>query len=380
MLSALNRGLGGLGGGGKSDAPKPVIAAPLPDPVVIEDAKTTPESWIPPLHVGQLRAVVSTNANSDENPTPFLITAGEDRDICVVNGSTGELVRRISGFTGRPCHPGHRDKVYCLALWFNPEIQQTHIYSAGEDRAIRVWNMETGKHIQTLAQVHTEFIHSLRVCDATSQLVSASYDKSIVVWSLKTGAQMDLFRHDRVLFGCDLNPEARAVACGNGAHIYIWDLTTGRRTTTLRIHKRTVTSIAFPKPDLLISGSDDKSLCFWNPTDQVAPLLRRIDLGAPAYTLQVFNDETAFFVAVGTFGEPHCIHVYNLSGAHELLLTYRGHTNKVVDMILWSDAEGMPKLASLGWDQKLFTWDLVPVVQAIHDQSTKMKNKTSKTF
>jgi len=353
-----------------------VVAAP--DPIVIEGARSEPEATIPAHHQGRLRAIDSANA-ATEDGTPYLVTAGEDRDICVVNASTGELLRRISGFTGRPGHPGHTDKVYCLALWFNPAIQQHHIYSAGDDKLIRVWSLETGKHIQTFEAAHTEFVHSLRVCDVTSQIVSASYDKTLVVWSLKTGKQMSVLRHDRALFGCDLNPEVRAVAAGSGPHIHIWDLGTGLRNTTLRIHKRTVVAIAYPKPELLVSSSDDKSLCFWNPGDKDAPLLRRVDLGVPAYALKVYNDETAFFLVAGGFSEPlSCIYLYNLDNAHELLLTLNGHKSKIVDLALWSDAEGMPKLASIGWDTKLHTWDLVPVVQAIHENDLKAKHKTGK--
>lgn len=364
--------------GGKAGGPTAVVAVAAPDPIVIEGAKTTPETTLPVYHQGQLRAIEATNAVSEEDPTPYLVTAGEDRDICVVHGSSGALVRRISGFTGRPGHPGHTDKVYCLALWFNPSIQQHHIYSAGEDRLIRVWSLETGKHIQTFEAAHTDFVHTLRIVDATSQLVSASYDKSLIVWSIKTGKQMDVIRHDRVLYGCDVNLELRTVAAGSGPHIYVWDLASGRRNNTLRIHKRTVVCIAYPKPDLLISGSDDKTLCFWNPGDQTAPLLRRIDLGVPIYTMQVYDDQTAFFVVAGSFAEPHNIRIYNLAGAEELLLTLDGHEKKIVDMTLWSDAEGMPKLASIGWDTRLHSWDLVPVVQTIHESALKAKHKTSK--
>jgi WD40 repeat protein len=107
---------------------------------------------------------------------------------------------------------------------------------------------------------------------------------------------MDVIRQDKALFGCDVNAEAKAVACGNGTHINVWDLASGRRNNTLRIHKRTVVSIAYPKPELLISGSDDKTLCFWNPCDQSAPLLRRVEIGVPVYTLKVYDDGTAFFL------------------------------------------------------------------------------------
>lgn len=336
----------------------------------------SPASRIPSHHEEKLRAVASSNAPSEES-TPYLVSGGEDRDLCVVHGSTGELIRRISGFTGRPGHPGHTDKIYSIAIWFNPSIQQHYIYSAGEDKVIRVWNLETGGHVQTMDCAHTSFIHTLCINDSTSQIISASYDKTIVIWSMKNAAQMSVLRHDKVLTACGLNVEAGSIASCCGTHVYIWSMQTSQRINTLRLHKRTVVSVVYHRPALLVSGSDDKTLCIWNPTDLNAPLLHRIDIATPAYSLQVYDDNTAAFLLVGGFVVPHAILVYSLED-FALTTALGGHTGSIVGMTLWSDHEGRPKVASVGWDLNYFTWDLTETVQAVHDAKLRAKHKTGK--
>lgn len=364
-------------GGLASSLKGPAAPVPVAEPVHVEfEGKTTPEGRLPQHHQGRLRGIAATNANAEE-ATPWLVTVGEDRDVCVTNGSTGELVSRIAGFTGRPGHPGHTDKVYCVAIWFNPAIQQHQIYTGGEDRQIRVWSLESGKNLQILEKKHTEFIHTLRVNEKTQQLVSASYDKSMIIWSIKTGAPVTTITQDKVLFGCDINIEARAVAGGCGTHVNLWDMASGRRNNVLRLHKRTVVSVAYPRTDLLVSGSDDRTLCIWNPTSETAPLLQRIEAGLAMYALQVYDDGTAAFLLAGSFDAPHSISVYNLE-SFRLTATLTGHSSKIVDMALWADAEGMPKLGSLAWDANLLTFDLAEIVQAVHDAKQRAKHQTGK--
>lgn len=336
---------------------------------------------LPLHHVGRLRALAATNAL--EESTPLLVSAGEDRDLCVCNASTGALLRRISGFTGRPGHPGHTDKIYALQIWLNNSTKQHNIYSAGEDRVIRVWNLETGKHLQTFAERHTDFIHTLRLCtlqsaSAKQQIASASIDGQILLWSIETGVVTGVLHHDKVLYGFDFNTEAGALASCCGTCIYLWDLKSASepaRTNVLRLHKRTVVSVVYATPTLLLSGSDDKTLCVWNPT--TALLVRRIEVGVPIYSLQAYNDGTAQFAIAASFAEPHNILVYNLEDL-ELAATFTGHTDKVTQVCLWRDEQGQHKLASVGWDLFIRTFDLSVVVQEQHTKKLKKSQKTSK--
>lgn len=357
----------------EAEEEKEVEAAPPPPNVA---------ALVVPLHhQGRVRALASANSLSEE-ATPWLVSAGEDRDVCICNASTGELVRRISGFTGRPGHPGHTDKIYAVQVWLNKAAGFHHIYSAGEDRAIRVWNLETGKHIQTLAELHTDFVHSMRLYDpptssSVPQLASASYDRQIILWSVDTGEVKDAIMHDKVMYGFDINAEARSLASCCGTCIYLWDIssTPSKKTHVLRLHKRTVVSVVYPTPTLLLSGSDDKTLCVWDPTTGL--LVRRIEIGVPAYSLRAYNDGTAQFAIAGSFAEPYHVFVYNLEDL-ELAMTFTGHTNKITSVCLWKDEGRRQKLASAGWDHAIRTFDLGVVVQDVHAKKLKKKQATSK--
>ena len=188
----------------------------------------------------------------------------------------------------------------------------------------------------------------------------------------------------------------------------------------LRSHTRTVTAIAFPRPDRLISASDDATICVWNPENVDCPLLEKLNAKTPIYSMRYFDDGSAFLLVTASWGKPFSVKIWNMeekekpsddSESEEELesdeepepkeMTYLyamdvglGHTENVVNLAILddgkphivkekrkSDAEiDVKRIASISWDGTIRTWDFRPAIEVIHRAKFLEAAQTSRTF
>jgi WD40 repeat protein len=115
----------------------------------------------------------------------------------VCGDSDGKVwYRNLDGKTEDPTKaldPPHHGPVTCVA------ISPDGIYAAsgGDDRAIRIWNLNEGKHLYTITDAHTGIISTLQFTPK-SQLLSAARDNCLCVWALGTsGAKREMMQTNR---------------------------------------------------------------------------------------------------------------------------------------------------------------------------------------
>ena len=372
-------------------------------------SKNSKEIWkLDDRHEGRIKAVAMTTETEDG--LPYVITGGEDRNIYIQNAHNGDLVRKIDRFNGRPGHPGHRDMIYVIRIWNTPSGEH-RIISSGEDKLIRVFDLDTGKDQFTL-EGHNEYVLQLHVLESASQLISASYDRTIKIWNLITKEEIRLIKQDRSLFDIAVNVDAGCIASTSSNEINVWNITgETKKDNVLRIHKRTVTKLLWPQPDLLISCSDDCFIGIWDPTNKEEPLLHRIEHGSASYCLDLYRDEKVFLLLTACFAKPHSVRVWNMED-YGLIESYVGHTDKVVGLSNLTD--GTPinptrndpgtkakrkkrgkkkkkkkkggdasasetededddleppefrRIASVSWDNTVRMWDFQPIIESLH--------------
>jgi WD40 repeat protein len=86
----------------------------------------------------------------------------------------------------------HPDTITAVA--FSPDGKT--LFAAGADKAIRVWDPDTGRLRRTV-QGHTEEVRGLAVTPDGKSLVSAGLDRSLRVWDLRTFEQSEeLEKHE----------------------------------------------------------------------------------------------------------------------------------------------------------------------------------------
>jgi len=360
------------------------------------------------LHTGGIRALAGTYKGEDG---PVLLTGGEDRNLNISRALTGEFIRKVPAFTGRPGHPGHRDKIYAIAIWTYK--LSSYIVSTGEDKLLRVFALSDLEAIRTMPG-HTDFIHTLVVVDSIAQAVSASYDRTTRIWDLHSGDELQQFRQPKVLFAMDYCIKSLThFATGNASYIHVWNSEDWRPdnrsqiTRELRSHTRTVTALAYPKMDLLVSGSDDAHICVWNPQVPDCPLLQKLGSQSPVYNMKWYDDGCAFLLVTAHWGKPYVVRIWSLEPKEKekdlaessdedldsdeeappkvMLYCYpidkgEAHTAPVLNLAILDD--GMPHIvvekrksdadidtkmiASLSQDGTIRTWDLRPAIETMH--------------
>lgn len=132
----------------------------------------------------------------------------------------------------------------------------------GMDQKIEVWDLEK-KQARTLAG-HTAEITSVEF--AGSLLVSAGRDKTIRTWSVETGAPVNSWETPSEINGIAVNRNADLVATANvDGTIRTWELKSGSLKNTFSGHAAQAWAVTFsPDGTSLASTSSDRTLIIWD--------------------------------------------------------------------------------------------------------------------
>ncbi|WP_445637595.1 WD40 repeat domain-containing protein [Nostoc sp. DSM 114161] len=109
---------------------------------------------------------VNTLAISADGKT--LVSGGEDKTVKIWNLQTGELKQTLAGHTG---------KVNAVAISADSKI----IASASNDKTVKIWDLNGGWLLRTL-EGHTKVVRTVAISPDCQTIVSGSWDKTIKVW------------------------------------------------------------------------------------------------------------------------------------------------------------------------------------------------------
>lgn len=150
---------------------------------------------------------------------------------------------------------GHENGVTCLQ--FRDNILATGSY----DSTIKIWNLETGEVIRTLAG-HTLGVRCLQFEE--SQLVSGSLDGTVKIWDWRTGEMKKTLLGPRK--GVVSVNFAGSYLCAGSMdnNIYVWNHDS-RRNFKLKGHSDFVNSVIVDNASrTLLSASDDCTVRLWD--------------------------------------------------------------------------------------------------------------------
>jgi WD40 repeat protein len=234
---------------------------------------------------------------------------------------------------------GHTSAVVALAIGSDGRV-----YSASEDRTIRIWSGESGAHLQTLTG-HTDVLRALAI-GSNGKIYSGSYDKTIRVWSSASGAHMQtLTGHTHLVIALAVGLDGKVYSGSSDRTIRVWSGDDGSHLKTLVGHTGAVYALAIGKNGIVYSGSRDTTVMAWSGED-----------GTHLRTL-AGHSQFVLSLAVGLDGK-----VYSGSGdftvrvwsPHDgaLLQTLRGHKYFVRTLAVASDG----KLFSGSDDLTIMVW------------------------
>jgi len=115
--------------------------------------------------------------------------------------------------------PAHGAEVTCVA--FRPG--SAWLASAGQDRAVKLWDVDTGRELATLPG-YTARVYGLAFSPGGRRLASAGHDGTVKIWDMTTTQEvLTLGRSRRSLAGVAFRPDGRQLAACTGQDLRLWD-------------------------------------------------------------------------------------------------------------------------------------------------------------
>jgi WD40 repeat protein len=203
---------------------------------------------------------------------PLLASAGLDKKIILWQLPTKKPTRVIDGAAapaaGQPAITDkHLDWIRTLA--FTPDGK--FLISGGDDNAILVWEVETGKFVRRL-DGSSNWVMALAVSPDGKQLAAGGFDKMIRIWDLAAGTKVkDIPANNQYVLALGWSPDGKLIASGGQDKVVrLWDAESGKEVRALTGHTDLISAVAFhPNGQILAScsGDLDKSVRLWSVAD-----------------------------------------------------------------------------------------------------------------
>ncbi|MDH4454970.1 MAG: hypothetical protein QE570_17495 [Verrucomicrobiota bacterium] len=218
---------------------------------LVSEAKPMPKEVITPKIAPTVPLKRSIQAVAFSPKVPF-VAVGRYGEVELVNPATKEVVRRLSGFTG---------KVNAVA--FSPDGET--VYAAGGEAGIlgivRSWKTSDGSSLRSF-EGHTDAAYALAVSPDGQWIATGAYDQKIRLWDAATGKEIALLKgHNGAVNGLSFRPDGKVLASASADRtVKLWSIPTGQRLDTLSQPTKEQTSVVFSADGktLFAAGGDNR--------------------------------------------------------------------------------------------------------------------------
>ena len=293
-------------------------------------------------NIGSFIGLTSSATNVAFSPEGNTIASGGQNEFVLWDTYTGKIIRTLP------------DAGYIRSVSFSPDGNNVAIGSA--DGTIRLWEINTGKHIRSL-KGHTRkgfysWTESVAFSPDGRTIASGGWDNTIKVWDADTGRLNNTFiGHTDKVNSVVFSPDGKTIASGSSDRsIRLWNANTGKHIRSLKRHTRGVISLAFsPDGKTIASGSwDDGTIQLWDAST-----------GRPIRTLSVRHKWSVYSLAFSPDGKtiasanPRQVDLWDANtGKH--IHTFIGHTNDVNSVVFSPDGK---TIASGSEDGTIRLWE-----------------------
>ena len=189
------------------------------------------------------------SASSISTPTPGMI-----KDISELPVISLENIDRLKELDQLVGHEG------AICVEFSPDGATLASYGDG---GFRLWDIHSGNEFAAFR--HHPVVMAIAFSPDGKLIASGGADKAIIVWDIETGLEKKVFEGHAWGIGwqaLDWSPDGSLIASGDRAGVVrIWEVETGNELAVLRGHQDDITGITFsPDNRRLLSGSEDAAI------------------------------------------------------------------------------------------------------------------------
>ena len=184
-------------------------------------------------------------------PYGRIISGGQDRTLRLWDLETGKTLRTLEGHSAG-----------LTAVAFLPEGRAI---SASYDGTLQVWDIESGTKLVTL-RGHSGPVLALAVL-SNNRVVSASSDCSLRLWDIKSGDALKMLNgHAEGVLALAALPNGHIVSASYDGTLRVWDLDTGKTLRVIRGHSAVKRALTVLHDGRIVSASTDRTLQVWDAT------------------------------------------------------------------------------------------------------------------
>jgi WD40 repeat protein len=268
----------------------------------------------------------------------LVASGGHDRTARLWDVTSGRLIQTP---------PQGTAPVYSLA--FSPD-GQTLAWGGGGQEGVRLWDVSLGREMPPLP-TNTSYVKGMTFHPNGRVLVVARLN-SLSLWDVVLRHYLKTLQHgtDEVLQDVTFHPAGQLLAsAGGGDVIYLWDTKKSKVLKRLVGHKGAVWSLDFsPDARLLASGSYDGTVNLWDMMWGRKPQVIEGN-GGGVNSVAFSPDGRTLAIAIR-----EDIRLWDVAGEREVR-RLRGHTHLVLDVAFSPDGNF---LASASWDDTLRLWNV----------------------
>ena len=242
----------------------------------------------------------------------WMVSAGDDHAVRIWDIKTGKQLNRLEG---------HRDWVDTAA--FSPDGNL--LVTAGNDHRMIIWNLSTGQRT-SMRPVGARAISALAFNHQGNRVAIVGFDRSIGIYDVVNRRLVQELKAPCQDMRCVTfsNDDRHLVGGGRNGRIGVYDVASGERLGVFKAHQQRIRAIIFDDDDRqIITAGEDRFIRVWDC--ETLQLISEISTG---------KSKTMSMVSLGgdriaAGGSDNRVAVWNLvSGKRDR--SFVGHTGSVV--------------------------------------------------
>jgi serine/threonine-protein kinase len=273
----------------------------------------------------------------------YILSAGFDRIVRLWDVQTGEELKRL---------PGHPGTTWAVA--FSPDGR--YAVSGGQDHprrqdwGIRLWDVKARREIRQLTG-HEEVISSLVFSKDSREVISGCWDRTIRAWDVEGKKQSIVFNMSVPILSLALSPDQRHILVGsNDGFLRLIDRDKGQELHKFQGPEGFVESVAFsPDGGFALSGGADQTIQLYDL--KAGKEVRRLKGHTGKVDCVAFSPDGKRILSCG---EDKTIRLWEAESGKELHC-FRGHLARVRSIALSHDGR---HFISGSYDKTVRLWKM----------------------